>query len=214
MARRAAATGETSPCVARSRRGAKPHRRAAPSSSSAHGQQERDRAPGRVPPGAALDAIPLAMVMPDSLRSSATTAATPACRSCASRSRSTMSTNRRSRSSIAPPRAPSHAGVRGAPGRDARALSIAQLELSDLEQQRGLFREGDVGTSMFVISEGEVEVETTVRISHARPRRVLRRDRARHRPAALRDRPREGQGGAPRARSRRRPRCRRALARS
>jgi CRP-like cAMP-binding protein len=37
---------------------------------------------------------------------------------------------------------------------------IAQLELRDLYNSEVVFREGDVGTTMFVISEGEVEVQT------------------------------------------------------
>ena len=131
----------------------------------------------RLPPGAALDAIPLAMVMPDSLRikrDDGTDAGMSVLRIAVAlddldEPSAAPAVDWQGRASdgieieivdprrLALLRTPVFADL---PAETLEYL-IAHLELRDLYNGEVIFREGDSGTSMFVISEGEVEIATS-----------------------------------------------------
>jgi CRP-like cAMP-binding protein len=161
MARRAAATGEDKPVA----RAPAPRAEAAPASRAEllvprTVSKNVIARPVALPPGAALDAIPLAMVMPDSLRIKREDG-----------SDTGMSVLRvdvplddvdEVEIEVVDPRrlALLRTPVFAELPADTLEQLISRLELRDLYNSEVVFREGDVGTTMFVISEGEVEVET------------------------------------------------------
>ena len=116
--------------------------------------------PVALPPGAALDAIPLAMVMPDSLRIKREDGSDTGI--SVLRVEVPLDDVDEVEIEVVDPRrlallrTPVFAEL---PAETLEQL-IAQLELRDLYNSEVVFREGDAGTTMFVISEGEVEVET------------------------------------------------------
>jgi len=113
-----------------------------------------------LPPGGALDAIPLAMVMPDSLRikrEDGTDTGMSVLRvEVALDDVDDVEIELVDPRRLALLRTPVFAEL---PAETLEYL-IGHLELRDLYGSEVIFREGDAGASMFVISEGEVEVET------------------------------------------------------
>ncbi|HET9986918.1 MAG TPA: cyclic nucleotide-binding domain-containing protein [Kofleriaceae bacterium] len=161
MARRAAAIGEDKPVP---RAAAQPRREEAPATRAellAPRTVSRNVIPRvALPPGAALDAIPLAMVMPDSLRikrDDGSDAGMSVLRvDVALDDFDDVEIEVVDPHRLALLRTPVFAEL---PAATLEQL-IARLELRDLYNGEVVFREGDAGASMFVISEGEVEVET------------------------------------------------------
>jgi len=113
-----------------------------------------------LPPGGALDAIPLAMVMPDSLRikrEDGTDTGMSVLRvDVALDDVDDVEIEIVDPRRLALLRTPVFAEL---PAETLEYL-IGHLELRDLYNSEVIFHEGDAGASMFVISEGEVEVET------------------------------------------------------
>jgi CRP-like cAMP-binding protein len=165
MARRAAATGEDRQV----RRAPAPRAEPAPASRAEllvprTVSKNVIARPVALPPGAALDAIPLAMVMPDSLRikrDDGTDTGISVLRVEVPLDDVDEAENEVEIEVVDPRRlallrTPVFAEL---PAETLEHL-IERLELRDLYNSEVVFREGDVGTTMFVISEGEVEVET------------------------------------------------------
>lgn len=118
-----------------------------------------NRRPVTLPPGGGLDAIPLALVMPDSqrvVRDDGTDAGMSVLRIDIAFDE----VDDEVEIEIVDPRrmALLKTPVFAALPADALEALIGQLELRDLYNGEEVFHEGDAGTTMFVISEGEVEV--------------------------------------------------------
>ena len=118
-----------------------------------------NRHPVTLPPGGGLDAIPLALVMPDSqrvVRDDGTDAGMSVLRIDVAFDE----VDDEVEIEIVDPRrmALLKTPVFAALPADALEALIGQLELRDLYNGEEVFHEGDTGTTMFVISEGEVEV--------------------------------------------------------
>ncbi|MEO8841441.1 MAG: cyclic nucleotide-binding domain-containing protein [Kofleriaceae bacterium] len=118
-----------------------------------------NRRPVTLPPGGGLDAIPLAMVMPDSqrvVRDDGTDAGMSVLRIDVAFDE----VDDEVEIEIVDPRrmALLETPVFAALPAEALEALIGQLELRDLYNGEEVFHEGDTGTTMFVISEGEVEV--------------------------------------------------------
>ncbi|MEO8549853.1 MAG: cyclic nucleotide-binding domain-containing protein [Kofleriaceae bacterium] len=168
MARRTAAAGED-PQVRRvaidprrddapASRAALPEQPAVARTTSKHVVSRASRAVTR-PPGGGLDAIPLAMVMPDSLRivrDDGTDAGMSVLRvEIAFDEVDDVEIEIVDPQRLALLRTPVFAELPPA----ALQQLIARIELRDLFSGEEVFHEGDAGTTMFVISEGEVEVQ-------------------------------------------------------
>jgi len=114
----------------------------------------------QIPAGAALDAIPLAMVMPDTLRikrEDGTDAGMSVLMvEVALDDVDDVEIEVVDPRRLALLRTPVFAELPA----DTLEYLIEHLELRDLYNSEVIFRESDAGTSMFVISEGEVEVAT------------------------------------------------------
>ena len=158
MARRTAAAGDDKPVR---RVAADPRRDEAPATRAellAPRTVSKNVIP-RLPPGAALDAIPLAMVMPDSLRikrDDGSDAGMSVLRvDVALDDFDDVEIEVVDPRRLALLRTPVFAELPP----DTLEQLIARLELRDLYNSEVVFREGEAGTTMFVISEGEVEVE-------------------------------------------------------
>ncbi len=150
---------------------ARPARAPAPVTPPAVARRATNRRPVTLPPGGALDAIPLALVMPDAQR--------VVREDGRDAGMSVLSVEIRLDDfddaadadagdyddfeiAVIDPRrvALLRTPVFGELPADTLELLIGRLELRELVTGQEVFREGDAGTAMFVISEGEVEVES------------------------------------------------------
>jgi len=118
----------------------------------------------QIPAGAALDAIPLAMVMPDTLRikredgtdAGMSVLVVEVALDDVDDVENEVEIEVVDPRRLALLRTPVFAELPA----DTLEYLIAHLELRDLYNSEVIFREGDAGATMFVISEGEIEVET------------------------------------------------------